>query len=1277
MNFSTIRKLLLPAIIFNCFYITAAHAQTTSNYSLVDNLNPVTPTAFQFLKYDQLPVSEYTGIPNISIPIYEINEDGVKIPLDLTYHSSGFKVNEEASWVGLGWDMTVGSIVQQISDQDDYAAATHLQSDYVNSGTPQFFPYKYYWCQPPTGSGDNICLDPGCSALIPIDPVVIADGIEIYTDQYAPFQGDYGWHTGQNYEYYFNNHEVNFGFSIDSEPDIFTANFLGHSFKFMWDMHSHQIVVLDKKGYKVVRTGQSWQVFVPSGEEYDFAVKDSVQSTSTSSAITGAASTSDLMPSSYIWMLTKIITKNKKIITFGYNQTPVEPCYPTFTEKGIVSALTSSTYTSNTAQWASFCQASDVTNSAPNLAICPTQSSSYERYTYLSSISFPNGSVSFNLSSRNDIKGGLKLDSLKISTSTQAVKSWKFNYSYFNATAVGGNRFNITDTANFGTCPLYRLQLLSLQDNSGATYTFTYNSTQLPAKNSFATDYWGYYNGDTTNTTVIANATQFNKTGWQTNSDNHSANLTYTQAGILTKIQYPTGGTVNFTYALNQFNTYWVPDYTTNTNTISSGDGLRVQSIIWKDNLGNQLKQTNYTYNGGMASLPINFFRSYNYSVTPPQTLVVPNAYYLQKVYAVNETNMSGAFTANPFASFNGVGYSQVTKTDVDNSGNTNGKTVSNYYNQPDLVYNSITAIQQADPTLPAYKNPLDTADNGALKSELTYNKDNTLLKKTTNAYTNIFSPTYYGARIMGYASLVRFVFETSSPTDTYWENTKPQSMVCYYPIFDFESLPTQNVETDYFNADSVTNTTVITYDSYNQIASTTKTNSTYKENMSFAYPYTYAGTSSNYLALDSMVAHNRLTDIVNASKSTPNSSSTFIRHYQQLGSLYVASKDTDYEETSLGNPNLTTYDQYDPSNGNIEQYSQNTVPNAVLWDYNKEEVIAIAKNALFTNIAYTSFEADGTGRWKFTGTPMPDAAAPAGQKVYSLANGNIYRDSLNATLTYVVSYWSKSGAQTVSGSTTTKTGFTFNGYTYYEHTVPTPTSGTITVSGTGTIDELRLYPTTAQMTSYTYNPLVGISSEDNAGGKIAYYEYDYAMRLLDIRDQYKHILKAYCYNYAGQPTNCGVNITYSNTALSQSFTRNNCGSGYIGSSVAYTVAAGTYTSTMSLQDANNQAQEAGQANANNTGGCTLPPVITDIQYGGHGTGYTEIIFNSITGCTTTTINYKDLTTNTNYSDAGSCTSPRYETLIVGHNYQFTITCYSTAFPSGLTSAPYNYTPAD
>lgn len=67
----------------------------------------------------------------------------------------------------------------------------------------------------------------------------------------------------------------------------------------------------------------------------------------------------------------------------------------------------------------------------------------------------------------------------------------------------------------------------------------------------------------------------------------------------------------------------------------------------------------------------------------------------------------------------------------------------------------------------------------------------------------------------------------------------------------------------------------------------------------------------------------------------------------------------------------------------------------------------------------------------------------------------------------------------------------------------------------------------------------------------------------------------------------------YANTAMSTTFTRNNCTGGQIGTQVTYSVPAGKYYSGISQADANSKAQaeinSSGQAYANTNGSCVLP----------------------------------------------------------------------------------------
>ncbi|WP_199119242.1 hypothetical protein [Pedobacter sp. ASV28] len=218
-------------------------------------------------------------------------------------------------------------------------------------------------------------------------------------------------------------------------------------------------------------------------------------------------------------------------------------------------------------------------------------------------------------------------------------------------------------------------------------------------------------------------------------------------------------------------------------------------------------------------------------------------------------------------------------------------------------------------------------------------------------------------------------------------------------------------------------------------------------------------------------------------------------------------------------------YKAYDTL-GNIIAYKTSAGDSlCFLWDYNHNYAIAKFINADTGAVAYTSFEADAKGRWNFTGTASNDNLSPTGNKYYSLPNGNITLSGLSTGSIYIVSYWKKnaSGTSTVnSGSGTASTNK--GGWTLYTHEITG--SSSVTISGTGSIDELRLYPKNAQAVTFTYDPLVGMTSQCDMNNQIAYYQYDGAGRLNLIKDADRNVIKRICYNYAGQPEDCVVNTT-------------------------------------------------------------------------------------------------------------------------------------------------------
>jgi hypothetical protein len=1084
----------------------------------LQNYRPVSPSAFQFLKYTEMPVSEYTGVPNISIPLYQINVDGVSLPITLSYHAGGIRVNQEASWVGLGWDLTTGSIVQEINDIDDYSPYTNTVRklpDWNTSPVPQNFPLR--WQYPNTGLNGL-----GWSNPYPIQSPQAQHSYMISTAYYVPINGNFDDQaTGQalfTYPEY------------DSEPDIFKANFFGHSISFVRSFPTgSNIIVLNKKGYKVTRTGDTYIITVPGGEQFYFEIVNTVESwATTTGGIGGGGGSGTWEPSSKIWMLTKVITRNNRQILFNYSQSAVVENYPNYSQKWSKAVEGSSNYYSIiTSCFQPYVYGYNEISILGETA--STFSFSRESRATLSSITFPNGEITFNSSNRDDLLGGKKLDNVQL-TSGQLIKSFQFSYEYFDAASVGGNVYQPYNAATFGNTVNKRLKLLSVQDNAGAVHTFTYSNIPLAAKNSFAQDFWGYYNGQLTNTSLIPNPARLNLTSLGDNGNNNSANSNYIKAGTLTEIQFPTGGKTQFDYELNTFSNYWVPDYNTTINTSSSGNGIRIRSISYLDMTKGSTtisKKTQYTYEGGKAIVPLNMHRIYSFNrimhLNPPTKNISSTN------FQVNELNAKGFFSTNALGSINAVGYDKVIRQELDLNNNSTGKTETYFNNTPDIVSNSANGSSQLSAALPAIKNRT-VPENGTVSKIQYYNSQNSLVKKIENTYVTYQSdesaPLFYGARIFGYISL--FYVEglgsggSGCAEVAYW-NPLPQNLIGYYPIYDNESLLYSKVTTDYDPNGSLTTTETFGYDLFHVLYSRTNITSegrTIVETYDHAYDY-YIKTGSSIL-----INSNWLTDITSISKSQYYNGGTAQlskndKEYSNFGGRTAVNKLT-IKPDAVNNtiPTEIFYDQYD-SYANPLQYRKDGETNSVIWDYNGTYAVATIQNSDQASVAYTSFEADGKGNWNYTGNTIADNTSPTGKKAYDLDASTISKSGLNSAKTHIVTFWSKngSGSSLINGSNGALVVIK-NGWSLYKMKLPIGTT-TVTISGSAIIDELRLHPQDAIMITNTYIPLVGVSSECDANNKINYYEYDVTGRLVLIKDQDLRVIKKLCYNYAGQPEDC------------------------------------------------------------------------------------------------------------------------------------------------------------
>ena len=119
-----------------CLALTGASAQIanpTTAETFQPDLLPQSPEAEAMVKNAVLPVTLYSGMADVSVPVYEIKTRNLDVPISLSYNYNGFKPAEMASYVGLGWSVQGGGVITRIvKSRVDHQDPHVLGNDYDN-----------------------------------------------------------------------------------------------------------------------------------------------------------------------------------------------------------------------------------------------------------------------------------------------------------------------------------------------------------------------------------------------------------------------------------------------------------------------------------------------------------------------------------------------------------------------------------------------------------------------------------------------------------------------------------------------------------------------------------------------------------------------------------------------------------------------------------------------------------------------------------------------------------------------------------------------------------------------------------------------------------------------------------------------------------------------------------------------------------------------------------------------------------------------------------------
>ena len=185
---------------------------------LVKETEPVSPQAATMQRFGEYPMDYSTGVPHISIPLYEIKLGNYTLPVSFSYHASGIKVQDVASPVGLGWSLTAGGyIIRQEKSGVDKGSFTYKSENEINNAVdnPSFWfdlvrskqynteSDRFAYCfNGKSGVFRYAILDSMKIKTIPYDPIVIeengtgykitdTDGIKYYFMAEEKNRGDF------------------------------------------------------------------------------------------------------------------------------------------------------------------------------------------------------------------------------------------------------------------------------------------------------------------------------------------------------------------------------------------------------------------------------------------------------------------------------------------------------------------------------------------------------------------------------------------------------------------------------------------------------------------------------------------------------------------------------------------------------------------------------------------------------------------------------------------------------------------------------------------------------------------------------------------------------------------------------------------------------------------------------------------------------------------------------------------------------------------------------
>jgi len=93
-------------------FVCVSHLMMSQAQTDLPSVIPPSPTVSSLMRFEEVPVDYYTGVPDINIPLTSKQVNGeIQVPLSLRYNPMGVRVDERSGWTGTGWALDAGGTI--------------------------------------------------------------------------------------------------------------------------------------------------------------------------------------------------------------------------------------------------------------------------------------------------------------------------------------------------------------------------------------------------------------------------------------------------------------------------------------------------------------------------------------------------------------------------------------------------------------------------------------------------------------------------------------------------------------------------------------------------------------------------------------------------------------------------------------------------------------------------------------------------------------------------------------------------------------------------------------------------------------------------------------------------------------------------------------------------------------------------------------------------------------------------------------------------------------